>query len=953
MSESTRTIHRVHIIACGVLALDLEAVKRELGVDASLQCLSGGLHATPTDLRHRLQETIDAASARQAGDMLAIGYGVCGLGSVGIHARHVPLAIPRVHDCIALFLGSDAAYKAQFADKPGTYYVSAGWVEEKADPQTAGASPIACGPGCFKSEELIAKHGEENAEAIRQFLSSWQRNYERAAFIDTGVDRRKAKYAAHARRMADRFGWEYEELVGTHDLLRKLLTTRQTTDEILIVPPHHVTAYDPVARGLKAVPVWEAEAESGPSRHTLVFDAAGDEVDEGVERPGEGVRLGLGIDAGGTYTDVAIYDFQRDTVLAKAKAPTTKWDFTIGINEALDQLDPTQLRQVELASVSTTLATNAIVEGLGQPAGLLIMPPYGLFDPGDISYRPLEVIAGKMEIDGSEIEPVDLEAVREAAREMVERQGVRAFAVCGFASHNNPAHELAVKRAIIEETGLTVTCGHEVAEGVNYRVRAVTAALNARIIPCLEALMDDVGRSLGDRGIEAAMMVVRSDGALMGVDRARQRPIETILSGPAASVAGARYLAKVDEALVVDMGGTTTDTAVISAGRVRTTPEGARVGGWRTYVQALDMRTLGLGGDSLIGREKRALRIGPRRVAPVSYLADRHPGIADALDWVERNFDHFDDSTSRLAVFSTNGRGDGAGLALGEAEARALALLRERPRCLHELAEALTGDRWAHVPLDRLEQSHLVQRAGLTPTDLLHATGRLALWDATAAGRMCELLAAMFEMSPAAFSDYVLEQTVRRLTVELVKKQLDETIDPESIDRDPVAGALMENVLAGGGPGMDVAIKLHRPVIGIGAPTHLFLPAAAGKLGAEAVIPPHADVANAVGAITSRVTVHRKVRIEPNDLGRYSIHGLADAPSFADFGEAHDYAVDALRRAVIESAEAAGTRERRVEVTVDDRVVPLAEGGRFFMGRTLEGRLSGVPDVGRLTGGPA
>ncbi|MCE5328348.1 MAG: DUF1638 domain-containing protein, partial [Planctomycetaceae bacterium] len=128
-------INRVHVIACGVLAIDLKDLVARLGFDVSLSFLPGGLHSTPRELRRRLQEAVDEATAQKRGDLIAIGYGVCGLGAVGIHARTIPLAIPRVNDCIALFLGSDSAYKEQFARFPGTYYISAGWVEEKATPQ--------------------------------------------------------------------------------------------------------------------------------------------------------------------------------------------------------------------------------------------------------------------------------------------------------------------------------------------------------------------------------------------------------------------------------------------------------------------------------------------------------------------------------------------------------------------------------------------------------------------------------------------------------------------------------------------------------------------------------------------------------------------------------------------------------------------------------------------------
>jgi len=929
------------VIACGVLAVDLQDAARRLGIDVSMQFLPGGLHSTPQELRRRLQEAIDQASAAHLGDMLAIGYGVCGMGTVGIHARNLPLIVPRVHDCIALFLGSDAAYKEQFARYPGTYYIAAGWVEEKAQPQsTTARGPEQQARRDEEFDRLVGKYGRENAEAIRTFLTSWQRNYQRAAFIDTGVGSSRRRYAQIARAMAEEFGWRYEELRGTGELLGKLLTQRSSSDEVLVVPPHHVTVYDAVSRGLKAVPVWAGDNRRGENVRTLVFEA---EDDDG---PGAAVRLGLGIDAGGTYTDAVLFDFADDTLRQKAKALTTKWDLRVGIDEALDRLDAEALRQVDLVAVSTTLATNAIVEGLGQKVGLLIMPPYGLFEPGDIAHRPIAVIDGRLEIDGTEIAPIDPDQVRRVAREMLAAQQVGAFAVAGFASHNNPAHELEVQRVLREETRLAVTCGHEVSEGLNYRVRAATAALNARIIPCLQELLEEVRGSLARRGIRAATMVVRSDGSLMSVPAALERPIETILSGPAASVAGACHLAACGDAVVVDVGGTTTDTAVIENGAVRTCEDGASVGGWRTHVRALDMRTLGLGGDSHVVREKRRLHIGPRRVAPVCWLAARQPRTAEAIDWLDRHLDYFHASTRGMDLLAVNGHPHK--LELDDAEREIVRRLSDRPHSAAELAAATGAVAWQFLPLARLEAAHVVQRSALTPTDLLHAAGRMAVWDAAAAARACELVARLAGAPPEQFARGALQQVVRRLAVELLKKQLGDGVDGDEIDRSPAATALIDNFLAGGTDALRVRLQLRRPIVGIGAPVHCFLPEAAKLLETEAIVPPHADVANAIGAVTSQVRIRRKVRIVPNERGRYSLYGLADAPSFREFDEAHDFAVAELLRLVREQARLAGTRQTAVQIVAADRLAATADGGELFIARTLEARLAGRPDVAQL-----
>ncbi len=929
--------NKVHVIACGVLALDLKSAAQKLGIPMSMEFLPGGLHATPRELKRRLQESIDVASRRDDLDRIVVGYGICGMGTADIHARTVPLVIPRVNDCIALFLGSDEAYREQFGQYPGTYYVAAGWVTENTSPQDRQARP-GPGPDDDTYKQYVERFGTDNADAIRYFMNSWTRNYQRAAFIDTGIGVQRERFAQMAQQMASEFGWAYEQLQGTHDLLTDMLKTTDTTGAMLVVPPHHVTAYDAVAKKLTAVPVWKTTTGEDHVQQVI--------VDEGEGAPdGPTVKRGLGIDAGGTYTDVVVFDFDSREVLCKAKALTTRWDFTIGINEAMDKLDASLLSGVELVSVSTTLATNAIVEDLGQKAGLLIMPPYGLFESSDISHRPIAQIAGRLEISGEQLEPVDCEQIVRVVREMIDTQGVKAFAVTGYASHINPAHELAVKAIVEEVTGVHVTCGHALSDKANYRVRAETAALNARIIPHLKGLLADVATSLEQRGIDAPMMVVKSDGSLMNVTTAGLRPIETMLSGPAASVAGASFLADVSDAMVVDIGGTTTDTAVIRDEQVKTSAEGASVGKWRTHVNALDLRTLGLGGDSHINWQRGVFSIGPRRVAPMAWLAAR-ADVTPGLDWLEGYLDHLDYATAPMMMVTFLDHP--SDMALTDLEKSLLELVHDRPYSVAELAIALGCVSAGFVPLERLAQADLIQCCGLTPTDLYHANGTLGLWDASASTRMLALFSQVARISAETFSARVLEQFVRELTTELFCKQVYDESGVDDKDPSPMVRAMMRNWLSGGSEGWRARMKLTHPIIGIGAPVGLFLPAAAELLETEAIIPPHADVANAVGAITSLVSVRRQVRIVPNEAGMYVLEGLPEAPAKATFAEAHDAGVAGLIELVRTLALDAGTRETRVEIRVDDRTAEMDEGrSQIFLGRVLTAQITGRPDLVR------
>jgi hypothetical protein len=236
----------------------------------------------------------------------------------------------------------------------------------------------------------------------------------------------------------------------------------------------------------------------------------------------------------------------------------------------------------------------------------------------------------------------------------------------------------------------------------------------------------------------------------------------------------------------------------------------------------------------------------------------------------------------------------------------------------------------------------------LTPTDLLHADGRLHLWDGEASRRMCDLFAGLMRMERSRFIELGLQQFVRRLALELLKKQLADEVDADTIEQSPAAMALINRALSETEDGYGVKIALKLPVIGIGAPAHFFLPAAARLLQAEAVIPAHADVANAIGAITSLVRIHRRVTIGVNEKGVYRLEGLPGTPGFGNVEEAQEFAVQELRKLMRELGRQAGTAESKVEIRINDRVASLKDGDQLFLERTVEARLTGRPDLVRL-----
>jgi len=652
------------------------------------------------------------------------------------------------------------------------------------------------------------------------------------------------------------------------------------------------------------------------------------------------MTVALGIDTGGTYTDAVLVDHASGKVLAGAKALTTRHDLSVGIGQAVATVFDGQgmsPAEVDLVALSTTLATNAIVEGRGSPVCLLLIG----YDPAlirqygferDLVTRDVVYLRGGHDGTGNEVEPLDEAAAREAI--LARRDEVEAFAVSGYFGVRNPAHELRVRALVEELTALPVTCGHELTTRLNAVRRATTTALNARLIPLLRELIATVRRTLDERGITAPLMVVKGDGSLVRAGWAMQRPIETILSGPAASVVGAWRLAGRRDVWVVDVGGTTTDIAVLHDGRPRLNPEGAQVGEWRTMVEAVDVHTVGLGGDSQVdlnnkGRSLSSLLssslllvIGPQRVVPLCLLASEHPGIVDEL---------------RRQV-GTRQRESLAGqfvlaqrrtiCALSDRDQDLMRHLAAGPQSLSSLAQRLHYGALIMRQIEGLEARGLVLRAGFTPTDALHVLGRFGPWDAKASRLGAELLAAQTDLSPEAFCERIVAEVSNRVTTELISKVLSDEATLPIWEREPSATALLARAM-GNVPGsdLDCQLRLRQPVVAVGAPVEAYLPRVARQLHTELVIPPHAEVANAVGAVVGGVVQQLRVMIRPLDADqRFRLHLPDGVRDFSTVEEGVAYAQKVVPVQLKALARQAGASQVEVQMSRVDRGAPVAVG---------------------------
>ena len=733
------------------------------------------------------------------------------------------------------------------------------------------------------------------------------------------------------------------------------------------------------------------------------------------------MSLVIGLDTGGTYTDAALLDAASGQVLATGKALTTREDLSIGLGGAIARVldayvtgnDQTGGGQtgggkpgdIGLVSLSTTLATNAVVEGVGGRVGLVMIGfDEAALERADLARAlgqdPVAFITGGHKPDGGVQAMLDRDALRCAAETFGDE--VSAFAIAGHFATRNPEHEIAARDLLRELTGLPITCSHELSSALGGPRRALTAVLNARLINLLERLITATEAIMADQGLTCPLMVVKGDGSLLHSDFARTRPVETVLSGPAASLSGAAFLAGTDTALIADIGGTTTDIAFLQNGAPRLRAEGALVGGWQTMVEAAEIRTCGLGGDSEVRAVTRGrdggVTLGPRRAVPLSLLATQHPEIIAIME--EQLGLAVPMQTDARFVFPV--MPDGVPGWLTRSETRlAQKAIEMGPTPIAEIA----ATQLALGAVDRLISRGLLGLAAFTPTDAAHVTGAFTDFDVSAAEFGAALmarqknglgeaiasdatslavmtLATLHQRSGLALMDAALahdgageEQASRTpLLATLYEQHLKASVtasvtgnaagneagneaetDATKMNGPQMNGPQMNGTAGGMAEGragaragnearlVRVGMQLETGLVALGASAATHYPHIADMMGVAVSVPDHADVAGAVGAAVGSVRQRVMISITAPADGKFRVH-LPEGPIDLEVQEsALERARMAAKRLAHDRASSAGASSIEVAITEDVRLVQLGPDKQLFIEAFVHATASGQP----------
>lgn len=337
----------------------------------------------------------------------------------------------------------------------------------------------------------------------------------------------------------------------------------------------------------------------------------------------------IGLDVGGTNIDAVI--IKAGQIISKVKMPLAKEDLLDTILTTLDKLllgyDKTTIKRINL---STTVSTNAIVKNDIARVGMLIQSGPGLLVDSLACGHDNQFLKGSIDHRGREVEELDIKEVKKTIKKFKQSK-IETCAVVTKFSTRNPSHEIKIKEMLGQEFDFT-TAGHMVSGKLNFPRRVYTSYLNSAVHKTFNDFSKNIEEALGRQGINAPIYILKADGGTMDFKSAKEKPVETILSGPAASFMGISALLPAQgDSLFLDIGGTTTDLFFLAQGIPVFEPLGITIDGYKTLVRSIYSVSIGLGGDSRIEVTDGKIKIGPEKEDKPYALGGDKPTPTDAM----------------------------------------------------------------------------------------------------------------------------------------------------------------------------------------------------------------------------------------------------------------------------------------------------------------------------------
>ncbi len=663
------------------------------------------------------------------------------------------------------------------------------------------------------------------------------------------------------------------------------------------------------------------------------------------------MKLGIGIDTGGTYTDAVIFDFENRKIVGSAKALTTKNDLAVGILNAIDSLPLELLQKAEFVSLSTTLATNACVEDRGGKAKLIffggdrdIIDKYGRAC-GLPPSKEILLLESAADFSGNAVSEPDWDRFeKEISSGFNDLDGVGIVEV--NATRNGAVSEKKAKEIFKKKYDIPVICGHELFSELNVLKRGASTLLNAGLFPVIRSFLDAVKTALKERGIQPhTLVIVRSDGSLMSEEFAAMHPVETLICGPAASAIGCAGLTDTKNGIVVDMGGTTTDIAFIEDNVPVTVTSGVSIGKWKTFVNGLYVKTFGLGGDSAVHYQGKTLFLEEYRVVPLCVAAAQYPMIKENLENLEKRV-----HTRFLYEHLLPGKPMDPAADYSDEEKALRAVLESGPMLIGDAAQAIQKDVYT-LKVDRLIRDGIVQLCGFTPTDAMHIKGDFDRFDAEASRLGASFIAMNLNCTEEEVAERVYDAVKKKMYTQLVKAMLENKYadymkNGVNGDVERFISESYEEMKQGKASLFSAAFRTNYTLCGAGAPIRVFLPDVAKLLGTEAVIPENYSVANALGAVIGGVQASCSVQIEPgdNEQGKsgFVLFGRREKRFFLHL---EDAITAARAEAEAEAEEKAKARGAKGEIAVSSDVntkETVARGLPVYIGTTVTAHAAGA-----------